>query len=168
MRRLLVWLLWIWLGWNPRKIPSGPTFLPARPPLLSITRSRNTPWEANRASDCWKRRTDGLGNELNQLGIPVSWIALSPSGRFAAAQYDSADEHRLTIWDGQSESTILSFTNRVLQSSLDFSADSSKVAIGFLRRRLSLKSSLCRTEGPVFPCRCARRSANPNALVCPL
>jgi WD40 repeat protein len=81
-----------------------------------------------RLFDVADRRT---GKQLGAAGMPVSWIALSPSGKFLAAQYDSGDKHRLTIWDGESKRVILSFTNRVLQSALDFSADSSKLAIGF-------------------------------------
>ncbi len=78
----------------------------------------------------------GIGEErsavvLPPTGLPVSWIALSPDARFAAAQYVDESLARFVLWDVQAGKTLLSWTNQLQPNAVDFSADSSKAAMGF-------------------------------------
>jgi WD40 repeat protein len=68
--------------------------------------------------------------EFPSIGIPISWLGVSPNGRFVAAQYDGADQHRLIVWDGISRQPVLSFTNQMLQTAVDFSGDGTRLAVG--------------------------------------
>jgi WD40 repeat protein len=78
--------------------------------------------------------------EFPSNGIPISWLAVSPNGRFVAAQYDGADQHRLVVWDGVSQQPVLSLTNQMLQTAVDFSGDSSRLAVGLPEGRIDIFS----------------------------
>src|SRR5262249_11173523 len=76
--------------------------------------------------------------EFPQIGIPISWLIVSPNGRFVAAQCDGADQHRLVVWDGISRQPVVSFTNQMLQTAVDFSGDSSRLAVGLPEGRIDV------------------------------
>ncbi len=85
---------------------------------------------------------------LPPVGLPVSWIALSPDGQYAAAQYDGTNEHRFVLWDGRAEKKLLSRTNQLQPNALDFSKDSSKAAVGFSHGQIEV-FSLSEPKPPV-------------------
>ena len=67
--------------------------------------------------------------QLPSMGIPLSWVTLSPDGRYVAAAYQKGEQDRFVVWGTGSRQAVFDCTNRVRESAVDFSADNTKVVV---------------------------------------
>lgn len=74
------------------------------------------------------RVSDGrLEKQIPSIGMPVSWVSLSPSGHYLAAGYNRGDQDRFIIWSSTSRQSVFESNDRVRASAVDFSVDNSKM-----------------------------------------
>jgi WD40 repeat protein len=76
------------------------------------------------------RISDGqIENRIPAIGMPVSWLTLSPGALYVAAGYHRDDQDRFVVWASSSRQAVFDSTNRVRVSAVDFSADNSKMVV---------------------------------------
>jgi WD40 repeat protein len=59
--------------------------------------------------------------------MPVLWLTLSPGGRYVAAGYGRDGRDRFVVWASSSREAVFDSSNHVRASTVDFSADNSKM-----------------------------------------